>query len=141
MIRKHRSTWVIGLDFDGTVCKNEFPEIGEPVPHALDVLRELVTARHRIVLWTVRSGRPLDLAVDYLRTEGIEPWGINRNPTQPEFSDSPKAHCHVFIDDRNVCMPLKRDSHPDPWVDWLGVRHGLVDLGILVDIEHGTIPF
>jgi len=78
--------FVIGLDFDGTVVKHDFPAIGEEVPGCIDVLRALQLAGHKIVLNTMRSDRPEGLfltdAVNFLKNRGIELWGINENPNQ-----------------------------------------------------------
>lgn len=119
----------IGVDFDGTVVKWAFPKIGDPVPHALNVLRRVVAQGHHIVLWTVRSGVYLQEAVDYLNDNGIPLWGINRNPTQSEWSDSPKAHCDIFIDDAALGCPLVHVApRRRPYVDWYKVDKLLKDL-------------
>ena len=61
---------IIGVDFDGTVVTHKFPEIGDPVPHAIDVLRKLAAKNVRLVLWTVRSDDFLQAAVEYMAQRG-----------------------------------------------------------------------
>ena len=77
---------VIAIDFDGTLCKHEFPAIGEEIPGAVDVCKELVKSGHKLILHTMRcntNGRTvLQEAVDWCNERGIEFWGINENPEQ-----------------------------------------------------------
>ena len=114
---------IIGVDFDGTICKHAgFPAIGEPVPGALEALKVLISDGHRIVLWTVRSGGPLMLAEKYLRENGIDLHGVNENPNQYAWSQSPKAYCHLFVDDASVGCPLMYGAEGErPFVDWYRV--------------------
>jgi ribonucleotide monophosphatase NagD (HAD superfamily) len=76
----------IAVDFDGTIVTHSFPEIGEPVPGALDTLRELIDNGHRIILYTMRGNllkrKYLDEAVNYLDLNGIKLWAVNDNPEQ-----------------------------------------------------------
>jgi len=37
----------LSIDFDGTLVKHKFPEIGEPMPHAFEVLKDLQRAGGR----------------------------------------------------------------------------------------------
>ena len=48
---------VLNLDFDGTVVKHEFPNIGGDIG-AIPVLK-------RLILFTMRSGETLDAAVKW----------------------------------------------------------------------------
>ena len=115
---------IIGVDFDGTIVEHQFPNIGPPVPHALEVLRfwnEKNIAR--IVLWTMRSGDRLQEALWYLDHEGIEIWAANENPTQGIWTTSPKAYCHMYIDDAALGCPLFYPKNGErPYVDWLAVE-------------------
>lgn len=52
---------IIAVDFDGTVVSHEYPHIGEDIG-AVPVLKELVAAGHKLILYTMRSGRLLDEA-------------------------------------------------------------------------------
>jgi hypothetical protein len=47
-------------------------------------------------------------------------YGINTNPTQHEWTDSPKAFGQLMIDDIAIGVPLKVDKElsPRPFVDW-----------------------
>lgn len=109
---------IYAIDFDGTIVTHEFPEIGSPVPGALECIRELIGQGHKIILWTMRSKETLDDAVAYLAKEDIEIWGINENPEQT-WSTSPKAYAHCYIDDAAMGCPLIYPSDKSrPFVDW-----------------------
>ena len=96
---------VIAVDFDGTVVEDRYPAIGKPMPFALDTLKRLTNEGHRLVLWTYRHGRPLRDAVEFLESQGVVLYAVNRSfPEESENLDgySRKIHADVFIDDRNL---------------------------------------
>ena len=109
---------LFAIDFDGTVVKHEFPRVGPPVPGAIDGMRELVEGGHEIILYTMRSGDWLQDAVDYIRLRGIPLKGVNHNPDQSQWTDSPKAFAHRYIDDSAVGCPLIYPEGARPYVDW-----------------------
>ena len=110
---------IIGIDFDGTVVEHEFPIIGRPVPLAQTVLNRLCHRGDKLILWSVRSGPYLREAASYLEERGVKLWGINKNPNQHIFSDSVKAHCDVYIDDKALGCPLIYPTGgKKPYVDW-----------------------
>lgn len=120
---------IYAVDFDGTIVKHAYPEVGEPVPGALDCLRELTASGHQIILWTMRSGKTLEAALLYLAGENIDVWGVNENPEQ-DWSESPKAYAHKYIDDAAMGCPLIFPSDMSrPFVDWralfpdVGIQH------------------
>ena len=119
---------IFGVDFDGTVVEHEYPEVGAPVPGAVESLKEIVEAGHRIILFTMRGGRYLDDAVDYMRDCGIPLYGVNRNPDQATWTDSPKAYAHRYIDDSAVGCPLVYPPGGRPYVDWFEVMRLLSPL-------------
>lgn len=119
----------ICVDFDGTVVRHEFPEIGADVPAAVSVLHSLVADGHRIILWTMRSGEHLDAAVKWFEERDIPLFGVNRNPEQDEWTSSPKAYGQIYIDDAALGCPLKEDKYGRPYVDWVAVADELVKLG------------
>ena len=118
----------IGLDFDGTVVKHQYPLIGEDVPQALYYLRRFVDKGANIILFTMRDGDTLKDAVSYLESHYIELYGINRNPTQGSWTESPKAYAHVYIDDAAYGCPLIYPEVGRPFVDWNIVGPGILKL-------------
>lgn len=123
---------IIGIDFDGTIVEHAYPEIGAPVPGAIDTIKDLIANGHRIILWTMRSGETLQEAYDYLKDNGIELFGVNKNPEQ-HWSTSPKAYCHVYIDDAALGCPLIRKFNQRPMVFWPKVREFLKAKGLLTN--------
>lgn len=127
----------ICVDIDGTVVKHTSPlSVDRPVPGALDVLRELVDAGHKLIPFTMRSNKGgknyLTEAVDYLEDNGIELFGIQKNPTQWSWTSSPKAYGHIYIDDAALGCPLLQDNKETrPYVDWVKIREMLVEKGVL----------
>lgn len=127
------SNAIVAIDFDGTIVKHAYPDIGEPVADARRVIMRMQEAGWWVILWTMRSGEELAAAVDYCRTVGIELFGVNSNPEQGEWTQSPKAYAQVYIDDAALGCPL---VHPNPltqtpfrqerpWVDWVAVERAI----------------
>jgi hypothetical protein len=94
----------IAVDFDGTIVEHKYPEIGEELLFAIETIKELQRRRHLIVLWTFRSGKYLDEAVEYCRNRGLEFYAVNKNYPEEAFDDtiSRKINADLFIDDRNL---------------------------------------
>ena len=113
---------IIGIDFDSTIVKSAFPDIGEEVPMATEFMRRWVEQGDRIILFTVRSGVFLEEAVAWLEERGVELWGINENPDQANWSTSPKPYCDFYIDDKAVGVPLLWPGDgATPYVNWVEV--------------------
>ena len=109
---------IFAVDFDGTIVQHEFPKVGPPVPGAVEGLRELVENDHKIILYTMRSGEYLDTAIGYMGGINIPLLGVNHNPEQSQWTDSPKAFAHSYIDDSAVGCPLVYPETGRPYVDW-----------------------
>ena len=124
---------IIGVDFDGTIVTHEYPDIGEPVPLALATMHELSEKGHQLILWTMRSDEYLDEAVKYVEKNGITLFGINKNPEQHTWTNSPKAYCQLYIDDAALGCPLTfyPGTGKRPFVNWVKVREFLTNNGIL----------
>lgn len=114
----------ICVDFDGTLVDHRYPDIGEPVPAAINWLKRLQRHGARLILFTMRSNSPegatyLRDAVAYLEANGITLYGVNANPDQLSWTSSPKAYGDVYVDDSAFGCPL---IHPKgfarPCVDW-----------------------
>ena len=95
----------IAVDFDGTIVEHRYPEIGKDILFAFDTLKALQKQKHQLILWTYRSGKELDEAVEYCRQNGIEFYAVNKSYPEEEFDEeyaSRKIEADLFIDDRNV---------------------------------------
>ena len=96
---------IIAVDFDGTLCKNEWPEIGEENKIVISELLEAQAEGAAIILWTCREGDLLDKAVKWCYDRGIEFDAINENlPRMIEkWGTNPrKLGATEFWDDRAV---------------------------------------
>ena len=121
---------VIVVDFDGTVVTHDYPEIGNDIG-AVPVLKKLVDAGHQLVLFTMRGNNNgandrnyLVEAVKWFNQNDIPLFGINTNPTQKNWTNSPKAYGQMIIDDAALGCPLKFDYKLSnrPFVDWIKVE-------------------
>jgi hydroxymethylpyrimidine pyrophosphatase-like HAD family hydrolase len=122
---------IICIDFDGTIVKHEFPEIGDPVPNALECMRKIIDNDHRIILYTMRSGQYLKDAVNYLEEHKIYLFGVNNNREQSMWTSSPKIYAHLYIDDAALGCPLVYGEHKRPYVDWFKVEDYLIKNNII----------
>lgn len=122
----------IAIDFDGTVVKHKYPDIGEDIG-AEPVLNELVQNGHNLILNTMRSGKHLISAISWFNLRKIPLYGHNAHPTQHTWTESPKVYANMYIDDMALGIPLVQPLDPNdrPYVDWVKVRIMLVELGHL----------
>lgn len=121
---------IIAVDFDGTCVTHEYPHVGRDIDAAF-VLKELVANGHKLVLWTMRSGKELCDAKDWFQIRGIPLWGVNCNPEQHSWTTSPKAYANLYIDDAALGVPLKERPGERPYVDWFEVRKILEEKGLI----------
>ena len=116
------STLIIAVDFDGTCVTHEYPKIGRYIG-AQPVLKRLVEAGAKLILWTMRSDRHLQEAVQWFSDNEIPLFGIQGNPEQSTWTSSPKAYAKVYIDDAALGCPLCSGlSGERPFVDWKAVE-------------------
>jgi hypothetical protein len=126
---------IIAIDFDGTCVTHEFPKVGKDIG-AVPYLKQLVKNGHSLILWTMRSnkekvesedynihsvaGEYLNEAVNWFIDNDIELWGIQSNPNQASWTESPKAYAQIYIDDAALGCPLKYDAtiSERPFVNW-----------------------
>ena len=95
---------IIAVDFDGTIVEHEYPKIGPEIPFAIETLKKLQREQfHRLILWTIRTGKELDEAVEFCRARGLEFYSHNCNYPGEELTEnsSRKLNADLFIDDRN----------------------------------------
>ena len=112
---------IIAVDFDGTLCKAKWPEIGEANE---DVIRSLLSRQakgDKIILWTCRRGGLLKEAVNWCKARGISFDAINANlPEHIEKygDDTRKVYADEYWDDKAV--PVR--GWPEPVVfsgEWM----------------------
>ncbi len=95
----------IAVDFDGTIVEHKYPAIGKPRLFAFETLKKLQEQQHQLILWTYRSGKELEEAVEFCRKNGVEFYAVNRNYPEEVFDEnqiSRKIQADYYIDDRNI---------------------------------------
>ena len=131
----------IVVDFDGTCVTHDWPKMGKDIG-SIPVLKALTNAGHQLILFTMRSEKGvrdgrfksgLNDAVKWFKDNDIPLFGIQSNPTQFEWTDSPKAYGQLIIDDAALGCPLRydKDFHERPFVDWVVVEKWLKESKIL----------
>jgi len=139
----------INIDFDGTCVTQDFPKVGKEIG-AVPVLKRLVENGHQLILFTMRSDRKdkketndptiqdvtgefLTDAVNWFKKHNIPLYGIQTNPTQHNWTTSPKSYAELMIDDSSLGCPLKYDLNLSnrPFVDWEKVEGWLENNNIL----------
>ena len=96
---------VIAIDFDGCICTNMYPHIGDPNWNVISVASDEQARGAALILWTCREGDLLKAAV-----EAAEKWGLHFdaiNESLPEwieiFGGNPgKIGASEYWDDKAV---------------------------------------
>lgn len=120
---------IIAIDFDGTICQNKYPDIGEPMTLSIKSIRELHQAGHFLILWTCRQGEQLNEALKWCEENGLSFHAVNdHNPDNLKLFGGVggnKVYADVYIDDRNLggflgwerAMELIKEAE-DPKLEW-----------------------
>lgn len=98
---------IIAVDFDGTLCQDAYPNIGEPNLRLIALLQQLQRRGCKLILWTCRCGGLLEEAVAWCRQFQIQFDAVNENveeTIQTYGTDSRKIFADVYIDDK-CCFP------------------------------------
>ena len=96
---------VFGVDFDGTLCSDAYPNIGKPNLSLIKRLLAYQTNGTKLILWTCRANQFLNEAISWCSLYGLHFDAINEN--LPEIvakygSDSRKITADLYIDDRMI---------------------------------------
>ena len=94
---------IIAVDFDGTLCFSNWPELSEPNRPLIEYLCSQKKSGNRLILWTCRAGEALEKAVFWCKEQGLYFDAINDN--LPEVveqygNNSRKITCDFYIDDK-----------------------------------------
>jgi hydroxymethylpyrimidine pyrophosphatase-like HAD family hydrolase len=121
---------IIAIDFDGTCVTHDYPFVGSDIG-AQKIIKEIIKNGHHIILYTMRSGKELSDAVKWFNENKIPLYGVNVNPTQHEWTESPKCYAQLYIDDAALGIPLITTKHSRAFVDWFEVETMLKEIGVL----------
>jgi len=102
----------IAVDFDGTLCVDRFPEIGEPKPLVIEYVKHHAARGTKIILHTCRENTArralLDEAVEFCNIYEIPLYAVNENPDNPYPAQygaeraGRKVYADLYIDDKAV---------------------------------------
>ncbi len=103
MSRPAELPYIIAVDFDGCLCKDEHPNIGRPNKR---IIRKLIRRQRKgakLILWTCREGRLLQQALRWCMGEGLYFNHVNCNsPERAAYyqSDCRKIGADEYWDDK-----------------------------------------
>lgn len=111
---------IVAVDFDGILCRDAFPEIGDPNYEVISFVRELIDDGHEVVLWTCRVDQRLVEAVEWCHDRGLHFCAVNDNAPsnkakyEKEYPNGTrKVYADVYLDDKSVefrCLALNYGS-------------------------------
>jgi len=96
---------IFAVDFDGTLCKERWPDIGPANQPMIDWLIMQKNRGVKLILWTMREGASLEAAVAWCRERGLEFDAVNDNLQimKDRFNNNPrKVFADAYIDDKNM---------------------------------------
>lgn len=99
---------IVAVDFDGVLCRDEFPEIGAPNYRMVSLVREIADAGHEVVLWTSRADDRLVEVVRWCEDRGLHFCAVNDNAPsnkakyESEYPNGTrKVYADVYLDDKD----------------------------------------
>ena len=96
---------IIAVDFDGTIVEHKYPAIGKTKLFAFETLKQLQKQGHQLILWTYRTGKELENAVNFCKENELKFYAVNKNYPEEQFEEqtiSRKIYADIYIDDRNI---------------------------------------
>lgn len=99
----HLNPYIIAVDFDGTLCEDNYPLIGAENYELICWLKMAQRAGCRIILWTCRTKKQLKCAVKWCKDKGLIFDAVNKNVKEASKmygGDSRKIYADMYIDDK-----------------------------------------
>lgn len=96
---------IIAVDFDGTLCENCYPDIGNPKIDVIEKLKSCQDKGHKLILWTCRSNKHLEDAVEWCKKYGLVFDAVNENPHYEiaKWNNNPrKVGADYYLDDKSI---------------------------------------
>lgn len=96
---------IYAVDFDGTLCTNAWPDIGEPRYDIITHFINLKACGHKLIMNTCREGELLDKAKIWCAKHGLVFDAYNEN--LPEMiekygNDCRKIGADFYVDDKSI---------------------------------------
>lgn len=70
---------ITAVDFDGTLCEDKWPDIGEPNHDVIEHLKQRKADGHKLILWTCRVEENLQKAIEWSAKHGLHFDAVNEN--------------------------------------------------------------
>lgn len=97
---------VIAVDFDGTLFKDKYPLVGEPIYPVINYIKRAKEESNKIILWTCRQGQDLAVALEACNQIGLTFDAVNCNLDERieryNGNDSRKVGADLYIDDKSI---------------------------------------
>lgn len=129
---------IIAVDFDGTLCENKYPEIGEPNQDLISHILDCQESGNKFILWTCRTGKYLNDAIYWCSQHGILFDAVNENlPERLEEygSDCRKIFADEYWDDKAYNMTFPQETREK--IYYKGFQHG-IDTGFKSGYDAGV---
>jgi len=98
---------IYAIDFDGTLCTNAYPEIGQPKTAVINYVYNLHRNGHKLILSTCREEKSLAKAIQWCALQGLIFDAYNKNLPEKiaEYGgDCRKISADFYIDDKNLML-------------------------------------
>lgn len=126
---------IIAVDFDGTLCENKWPDIGDPNLKLIEYLKEQRAGGDvKLILWTCRVSGLLYAAIVWCYEHGLCFDYVNENTEDviKEFgSDCRKIFAHEYYDDRTI-------HNPEFCLPYVVYHENTVDNASIQDLDFET---
>lgn len=111
-IRTGKEMKIFAFDFDGTLVREEWPAIGEPIERMIKFCKWVQEQPDtRWILLTMREGPLLQEAIDFLAGIGLKPDAVNDNLPERvaewNGSNPRKIYADYYIDDHSYFGKFK----------------------------------
>lgn len=101
------SAKIIAIDYDGTIALDSFPQAGTPNWPVINRAKEEQINGAILILWTCRTGKDLEVALEACANWGLHFMAVNDNPIdrQKHWGDNPrKVYADEYWDDHAVTV-------------------------------------
>lgn len=106
---------IIAVDFDGTLCDDEYPEIGKAHTVLIEQLKNCKKDGNKLILWTCREGEHLENALNFCYKHGLSFDAINDNLQENikkyHGKYTRKIYANIYLDDHSMLPDTFTSTH------------------------------
>ncbi len=95
---KEQQAETYAVAFDGVICEDKYPEIGEAKDDAIEKIRDLMGKGNTVILWTRREGDELQAALSWCADRNLFFTSVNSDGIK-DYKKLPADH---YIDGKNL---------------------------------------